>query len=365
MPIGAFAQRSGLTASALRFYADSGLLTPAEVDAVSGYRFYDQNQLERAVLLRRLREIGMPLVTVESVLDAETDEAVRLVEEHVRKVVGDAATTQQQAAVIKASLADEPKLTVATLSGPVLAAAIEQVLSATTYEPGIAVLNGVRFESGPEAVTVTATDRYRLATRTLVPSDPGAMTWAATVDADDLRSALPALSRSPHVTITVTQYGFWVRLDDGEDQHCHLLSEPFPNYRVMLDSLPVATTRVTVEKPLLLRALEAISSDRISMHVSSDEITVARTRDEKGPHMQVPASMAGRDVDIRFEMTTFYPAVSTAIGADLLLDLRGPDQPATIRSADHGDLTTLAMPINPCAKQDNDPKDDDDYPHQP
>ncbi len=40
MPIGVFARRSGLTSSALRFYADSGLLPPAEVDGVSGCRYY-------------------------------------------------------------------------------------------------------------------------------------------------------------------------------------------------------------------------------------------------------------------------------------------------------------------------------------
>jgi hypothetical protein len=36
MPIGLFARRTGLTASALRFYADCGLLVPAEVDPVTG-----------------------------------------------------------------------------------------------------------------------------------------------------------------------------------------------------------------------------------------------------------------------------------------------------------------------------------------
>lgn len=64
--IGVFAQHSGLTASALRFYADSGLLPPAEVDAVTGYRFYDPTQIERAVLVRRLRQIGTPLDAVKS-----------------------------------------------------------------------------------------------------------------------------------------------------------------------------------------------------------------------------------------------------------------------------------------------------------
>ncbi|GLY67312.1 hypothetical protein Atai01_39310 [Amycolatopsis taiwanensis] len=366
MPIGAFAQRSGLTASALRFYADSGLLAPAEVDAFSGYRFYAVGQVERAVLLRRLREIGMPLATVQAVLDAEPGEAVRLVEEHVKKVASDAATAQQHAAAIKASLADEPRLTVATLSGPVLAAAIEQILTATTYEPGMTVLNGVRFESGPEAVVLTATDRYRLSTRTLVsalwglrphtpdwgqaprpPSTPAPVAWAATVDADDLRACLPDLRRSPEVTITAARHAVQMRLQNREDCHCRLLSEPFPDYRLVLDGLSTVSTRVTVEKTLLLRAIEAISSPRISMVVRSGRIIVTGTVDTRDSGGPVPASVTGLDADIWFEVTTLYPAISTAIGADLLLDFRGPDQPATVRSADHGDLTTLAMPIQP------------------
>lgn len=90
MPIGVFAQRSGLTSSALRFYADSGLLPPAEVDPVSGYRHYGADQMARATALRRLREIAMPLAEVGTVLDAGAGEAARLVDEHVARVAGDA-----------------------------------------------------------------------------------------------------------------------------------------------------------------------------------------------------------------------------------------------------------------------------------
>ncbi|WP_222634880.1 MULTISPECIES: MerR family transcriptional regulator [unclassified Rhodococcus (in: high G+C Gram-positive bacteria)] len=36
MTIGVFANTTGLTPGALRFYADSGVLTPAEVDEFSG-----------------------------------------------------------------------------------------------------------------------------------------------------------------------------------------------------------------------------------------------------------------------------------------------------------------------------------------
>lgn len=81
--IGAFARASGLTASALRFYADSGLLPPAIVDPVSGYRYYADDQLERAVAIRGLREIGMPLDTIAAVLAAGDESAGQLIDEHV------------------------------------------------------------------------------------------------------------------------------------------------------------------------------------------------------------------------------------------------------------------------------------------
>ncbi|NED69138.1 MerR family transcriptional regulator, partial [Streptomyces sp. SID10244] len=58
LTISVFARACGLTASALRFYADSGLLEPAFVDDATGYRYYTQDQLDGAVLVRRLREMG-------------------------------------------------------------------------------------------------------------------------------------------------------------------------------------------------------------------------------------------------------------------------------------------------------------------
>ncbi|MFC4605315.1 MerR family transcriptional regulator [Rhodococcus kronopolitis] len=347
MSIGSFARRSGLTASALRFYADAGLLLPTEVDPVSGYRFYREDQLERAVLLRRLREIGMPLPTAKSVLDAGRDESVRLVDQHVDAVASGAAAARHQAAVIKAALTAEPAVTVVALSGPVLAAAIEQVLSATTDEPDIAVLGGVRFEADAGSVSVTATDRYRLSTRTLVTADPTPATWAATVNGDDLRGCLGDLRRAPLARIEASEHGMWIRLPDRDDRHCRLLPEPFPDYRSMLDALPAVTTRVEVSKTLLLRALEERPADRISMRVTGAAITVLGDRAGPDAGIRLPARVHGPAIEVWFEMTTLYPAISTAIGADVLLDLRGPAQPATIRSADHGDLTTLAMPTKP------------------
>lgn len=348
MPIGVFALRSGLTSSALRFYADSGLLPPAEVDQASGYRYYSAEQVATAAVLRQLREIAMPLRAVEEVLAAGSEEASRLVDEYVAGVVAHAADAQRRAAVIKASLGGEPSspvVGVVGLKGPVLADAVEQVLTATAHEPGMPVLGGVLIETGPDAVTLTATNRYRLATRTLVPTEPPAITWSAAIDGDDLRSATVELRRSAVVTIDSTPHGMWLRPAGGDDRHCRQLAERFPDHRRMLAALPAVSTRVVVALRPLLRALEEHPGERIALHVSGGDASVRPTGG--GAEIPLPATTTGDDLEIWFDLTTLYPAVSTAVGPDVLLDLRGPERPVTIRSADRGDLTTLAMPTRP------------------
>jgi DNA-binding transcriptional MerR regulator len=47
MSIGEFARRSRLSPKALRLYERLGLLSPARVDELSGYRYYEDAQLER------------------------------------------------------------------------------------------------------------------------------------------------------------------------------------------------------------------------------------------------------------------------------------------------------------------------------
>ena len=71
----AFGRLVGLMPSALRFYDDCGVLQPASVDPATGYRLYTVQQERRAVLLRDLREMGLPLSAVRVVLDGPAQEA--------------------------------------------------------------------------------------------------------------------------------------------------------------------------------------------------------------------------------------------------------------------------------------------------
>ncbi|HEV2373634.1 MAG TPA: MerR family transcriptional regulator [Streptosporangiaceae bacterium] len=70
MTSGTFARVSGLSRKALRLYDELGLLRPAHVDPVSGYRLYDPAQLEQARLVAWLRQLGMPLAGIRAVSTA-------------------------------------------------------------------------------------------------------------------------------------------------------------------------------------------------------------------------------------------------------------------------------------------------------
>ncbi|CAL9489748.1 hypothetical protein SUDANB176_03221 [Streptomyces sp. enrichment culture] len=69
--IGAFAARARLSAKALRLYDRLGLLAPARVDEVTGYRFYRAGQVERARTVALLRQLDMPLAVIAGIVDAD------------------------------------------------------------------------------------------------------------------------------------------------------------------------------------------------------------------------------------------------------------------------------------------------------
>jgi len=74
MSIGEFARRSRLSPKALRVYDGLGLLSPARVDELSGYRYYEGDQLGQARLIATLRQLGVSLGTVKELLTLEPAE---------------------------------------------------------------------------------------------------------------------------------------------------------------------------------------------------------------------------------------------------------------------------------------------------
>ena len=66
--IGEFSRITGLTVKTLRFYHERGLLEPAAVDPHSGYRYYDQRNVDAAQVIRALRDLEFSLDDIASIL---------------------------------------------------------------------------------------------------------------------------------------------------------------------------------------------------------------------------------------------------------------------------------------------------------
>ena len=70
LSIGAFSRLTHLSVKTLRYYHEVGLLEPAVVDPDSGYRYYRPGQAHSAHLVRRFRDLGLPVADVKAVLAA-------------------------------------------------------------------------------------------------------------------------------------------------------------------------------------------------------------------------------------------------------------------------------------------------------
>jgi DNA-binding transcriptional MerR regulator len=69
LKIGDFARLSQVPVKTLRYYDDLGLITPAHVDAFTGYRYYSVEQLPRLNRLLALKDLGFSLDQIARVLN--------------------------------------------------------------------------------------------------------------------------------------------------------------------------------------------------------------------------------------------------------------------------------------------------------
>ena len=123
LTIGDFSRMTHLSVKALRHYHDMGVLEPAAVDPFTGYRSYDTSQVGSAQVIRRLRDLGMPLDSIAAVLAAPDLEARnREIAAHLTRMERQLEQTQASVAALRA-----------LLTGPVERPAIElRVIPAVT-----------------------------------------------------------------------------------------------------------------------------------------------------------------------------------------------------------------------------------------
>jgi DNA-binding transcriptional MerR regulator len=108
LPIGDFSRATHMSVKALRYYHRVGLLEPADVDRFTGHRRYTADQIPTAQVIRRFRDLDMPVEEIREVL-AAPDVQVRnkLIADHLGRLEASLARTQRAVVALR-DLLDDP-----------------------------------------------------------------------------------------------------------------------------------------------------------------------------------------------------------------------------------------------------------------
>ena len=76
--IGDVHEMTGLSVSALRYYADMKVVCPVRIDRQTGYRYYDFDDIQRLKTVGYLKKAGFSLAEITVVMEAASEEERRL-----------------------------------------------------------------------------------------------------------------------------------------------------------------------------------------------------------------------------------------------------------------------------------------------
>jgi DNA polymerase III sliding clamp (beta) subunit (PCNA family) len=349
------ARDGGLSVSALRFYDRAGVLLPAWVDPVSGYRWYEPEQLEEARLLARLRRVGMPLADIRLVLaawaGADTDLVRGLLQAHLRRLELGLSDARSEFSTLRSLLdhRENPMTSLSTATArlsvpaPDLAAALDAVRFAAGTDAELPMLGGILFDIEGEELHLVATDRYRMAVaqaRTTGHGGPRTQVVVPLPLADAMRALLTG---GEPVQLTVD--GDRVTLETGDRQTAgQSLGHEFPDYRRLVH-LP-AGRRAHVDTATFREALETgpvRASETPKQDGEPCDLSVLRMA-ENGT---VIVCDDGDDDQNNVAVNREFLLHALAAGArdELVLELGAPTAPLAIRRPDDEGVFSMLMPV--------------------
>jgi DNA-binding transcriptional MerR regulator/effector-binding domain-containing protein len=105
LSIGDFSKATHLSVKALRHYHQLGILEPSEVDPLSGYRRYRSDQIVQAQVIRRFRDLDMPLDEIGAVLSApDVTRRDQVISSHLDRLEAGLERTQASTASLRVLL---------------------------------------------------------------------------------------------------------------------------------------------------------------------------------------------------------------------------------------------------------------------
>lgn len=246
-----------------------------------------------------------------------------------------------------------------SLRGADFAEALAQVCVAASRDDNMPMLTGVRMEIEGSQITLAATDRYRLAVRTVhwSPEDPS-ISAAALVPARTLNEAGKALSGADQVTIGLStaqgEQGVIGINGLGRRTTMRLLSGEFPKFRQLLPDQ--TATQAWVEKSALVEATKrmALVASHVKLSFTSGELGLSAGAAEDSAASAVDyleCETEGEDLDIAFNPTFLLEGLQAISEPFVRLAFTHPNKPAVMAGCkesrgDHDDsYTYLLMPV--------------------
>jgi DNA polymerase-3 subunit beta len=342
--IGEIARASGLSISALRYYDGAGVLVPAEVDPLTGYRRYSDDQLRAARLVAGLRRVGMPVAGITRAVAGLADPPAvrRLLDEHLRRLEDGLTDARRELSRVHALLdLQETTLTTITLPAAALAAALDAVRFAASADPDLPVLGGVLFETGTAALSLVATDRYRLAVAeaAATAAGPPARLVAPLPFVDELRTLL---SGNGPAVLTLTPESLGAEVD-GRRVEGKPLDVDFPDHHRLIDLGAAGSRQVTVDVSALRAAVDAVPAVSREHDGKPFDLTVL-TLDPAGA-LRVAAEAdwaADEEAHVAVNREFLLQALDAGGAGQLVLELDGPIKPLAVRGT--GTFSIL-MPV--------------------
>lgn len=242
------------------------------------------------------------------------------------------------------------------------ASAVAQIAPAAGRDDTLAVLTAIRLEIARNGLTLVATDRYRLAVRTIP--------WQPTVEEPEAVAHVPArlLAEVTKTPTTASRIAFGLGADEaggvrfglsiaGRQAIVRLLDGTFPNYRKLLpEDSPLTVTAQTGPLAAAVRRVALVATRTAPLRCTfSEGQVVAEAGDGGGAQALevVPVDYAGPELSVLFNPSYLLDGLGAVEGDEAILGFATADpeiasaRPAVLTGKDgDGDgYRYLLMPI--------------------
>ena len=249
-----------------------------------------------------------------------------------------------------------------TVDRAAFTALVSRVIVAASTDTNVSILTGVHAAIARDEITLTATDRFRLAAGT-VRAINGDTVTSAVIPAAVLAKVL-AHMHAPHIDLGISYAAGtgWATISDGTTVvRVHTIDGEYPRRVVSRIMEQIPEREVTVSRAALLKAATVAAAlsaattsarEPLTITVDADTLTVAPATKGDRDKVKAPALPATVEGNTARWVTGVNPAyflaaIGTLVGDKVTLSLAGPERPMFLTDA--GGFPTfkhVVMPVS-------------------